>query len=100
MEERWLCSECEKEFDDVARRYDFDNTVTYICPFCESEKIEELEPCPTPMCGGWKPIGKNVCKKCSDRLAGALGRFARQFCPAELAELNDLMEGTGLEYFV
>lgn len=103
MEERWHCKDCGAELDRVLIRYDYDDgavaTVTHLCPKCGSLKVEELEPCPTPMCGGWKAVGDHVCGTCRKRLRGDLGRFARQYSPAELSELDDLLDGTGLELF-
>ena len=102
MEERWRCSACGAEFERPARRWDCDDgltaTATDLCPRCGSTAVEELAPCPT--CdGGWRRRDESVCLKCHLRHLGALRRFARQFSPAALADLDGILEGNGLEMF-
>lgn len=102
MEERWLCRKCGRSIKRPDTRYDYDDglvaTVTHLCPKCGSDSLEELEQCPA--CGyGWKRKGEHVCEKCHLRLKGDLQRFARQYGPASLAELDDMLDGTGLELF-
>lgn len=103
MEERWHCKNCGAEFERPLRRWLYDDGLTAtpedLCPQCASDRVEELERCPT--CdGGWKRRGENVCEKCHLRLIGDVQRFARQYCPAAISELNDILEGNGLEMFL
>lgn len=99
MEEKWYCPDCGKVFHEVAKRYDFDNTVTDICPFCEGDRIERLEPC--PKCGyGWKSKKDRLCEKCQLRLKSAWGRFLRGLIKEEREYLDDLLDGTSVEEFV
>ena len=99
MEERWYCPDCGKEFSEVARRYDFGNTVTYICPFCESDRIEELVLC--PKCGyGWKSKKDRLCEKCQLRVVGKYSRFVRGLIKEEREYLDDITDGTSVEEFI
>ena len=100
--ERWYCPRCGEEFERPLRRWTCDDGLTAtpedLCPLCGAE-AEELAPCPT--CdGGWRRRNEPVCAKCHLRHLGALRRFARSFAPAALQDLDDLLDGTGLEMFV
>lgn len=100
--ERWYCPACGGEFDRPVRRWICDDgftaTALDLCPGCASE-AEEMEPCPT--CdGGWRRPNEPVCAKCHLRDLDALRRFARGFAPAALADLDDILEGNGMAYFV
>lgn len=101
MEEKWYCNECGEEFAEPLRRFDYDDgavaTATDLCPHCGAIEVERMEKCPT--CPGWMKYGEKVCIKCQLRLKGDLSRFARQYLPASLAALDDLLEGNGLEMF-
>ena len=103
MDVKWMCRQCGKICNQPTRRWDFDDgaaaTATDLCPRCGSANVEELATCPT--CdGGWRRSGESVCPKCHLRNLGALRRFARGFAPAALRDLDDLLEGSGLEMFV
>lgn len=102
MEQRWMCRQCGKICNQPTRRWDFDDgvtaTATDYCPRCGSTDVEELERC--PVCDrGWKSKSERVCEKCHLQLLGELQRFARRFSPEALAELDDMLEGNGLEQF-
>lgn len=102
MEERWHCKYCGATFERPSTRYDYDDgavaTVTHLCPRCGCDTLEELTRCPT--CdNGWKAQGDYVCEKCHLQLKGDLQRFARKYSPAALADLDDMLDGTGLELF-
>ena len=100
--ERYHCNTCGAEFDKALRRWDFDDgmtaTPTDLCPQCASDQIEELERCPTCICG-WKRKTDRVCLKCHLRNESELRMFARRFSPAALADLDDMLDGSGLEMF-
>ena len=100
--ERWHCRSCGGEFEKPLRRWDFDDgaaaTATDLCPRCGAAAVEELAPCPTCQ-GGWRLRDRPVCLKCHLRHLAALGRFARGFAPAALADLDDMLEGSALEMF-
>ena len=101
MEERWYCGSCGGEFPRPAGERDDGITVTAAgqCPRCGGPRIRRMAPCPT--CdGGWRLPEDRVCPKCHLRNLGELRRFARRFSPAALADLDDLLEGSGLELFV
>jgi DNA-directed RNA polymerase subunit RPC12/RpoP len=99
---KWYCRRCGKVFRDANRRWDHDDgasvTVTYTCPYCDSDLVEEMEPC-TTCDGGWKMKNDHVCEKCHLRLKSDLMMFARKYSPAALADLDDMLEGNGLEMF-
>lgn len=101
MAERWFCNACSNEFSKPLRRWTCDDGLTAtpvdLCPRCGSGAVEEMEECPT--CAGWMQSGDKVCNKCRLRLRGDLQRFARQYSPAALSALDDLLEGNGLEMF-
>ena len=100
--ERWHCRGCGAEFDAPLRRWDFDDgltaTATDLCPRCGSADVEELSPCPVCQ-GGWRRRDESVCPKCHLRDLAALRRFVRGFAPAAIADLDDILEGNGLEMF-
>lgn len=103
MEERWYCPDCGKEFEQPLRRWLHDDGLTAtpedLCPGCYSAMIEQMEECPS--CdGGWRRKSERVCHKCHLRNLAALQRFARSFVPAALADLDDILDGNGLEMFV
>ena len=106
MERKWFCNDCAAEFyepgeDGYVVRGKWvpriDGTITRICPYCFSPEIEELEECPT--CHGWKRTKAKVCGKCHLRNVSEICMFARRFSPATLADMNDILDGNGLEMF-
>lgn len=102
MEEKWYCPDCGKVFPAPARRWLYDDGLTAtpedLCPKCGCNRVEEMERCPNCGCG-WKLKTERVCLKCHLRNKGELSRFARRFSPAALADLDDLLDGNGLEMF-
>ena len=100
--ERWHCPGCGAAFDRPLRRWDCDDgaeaTATELCPRCGCDRVERLAPCPTCE-AGWRRRDEPVCEKCHLRNLGALTRFARQFAPASLADLDGILDGNGLEMF-
>ncbi len=100
MEERWYCASCGGEFARPAGVRDDGITVRLPgrCPRCGGPRIRRLARCPT--CdGGWRRPEEKVCEKCHLHNLGELRLFARRFAPAALADLDDLLEGSGLETF-
>lgn len=101
--ERWYCPYCAAAFDRPIRRWDYDDgtaaTVCHRCPRCGAAGVERLHPCPTCE-GGWRRQAEPVCEKCHLRHLDALRRFARSFSPAALADLDDMLDGTGLRLFL
>ena len=104
---KWFCNECGAQFDNPAEDGRMirgkwfpriDGTVTHICPYCFSRKIEELDECPTCN-GGWKRKGEKVCPKCHLRNVGEIRLFVHRFSPATLSDMDDILEGNGLEMF-
>ena len=99
MTERWYCRHCGGEFPRPEEADDGITAGPGRCPRCGGPEIRRLERCPT--CdGGWRLPGERVCEKCHLRNLGELRLFARRFSPATLADLDDLLEGSGLETFV
>lgn len=98
---KWHCGHCGKSTNSPIEKYLYDDgasyTPLYLCPECGSQ-LEELEQCPACY-QDYMHHGDNVCEKCHLRIKGELSRFLRQFVSCEIAELNDMTEGCGLEEF-
>jgi len=104
MEERWYCPDCGKVSRGVGRRYDHGDvelggaTVTHLCMYCGSDKVEAMEPCPT--CPGWKLKKDHICEKCQLHTKNELARFLRDHPKPAREYLDDLLDGTSVEEFV
>ena len=102
MEERWICNHCGREFAEPSRYYTQDDgytaTVNYRCPYCASDRVEEMKMCPT--CdGGWMRKTEHVCEKCHLRNLNDLSMFVRGFSKETLADMDEILDGEALENF-
>ena len=80
-----ICNTCGRSFDRPATAYQMHYEVDTlreraypICPYCESEEIEESDTC--PICGNIKQTAEDYCNDCQAAIHEDVGSFLKEIC--------------------
>ena len=95
----YICSNCGGYVKDptvvIFHNSEYGADLHDPCPYCGEEgSLEEADYCE---CGNYKMKRNWCCEKCQKEAENKLGLFVRSLRKPQLAYMDDLLEGDGLE---
>lgn len=88
-----ICNNCGRAFDRPATAHQMHYEVDTmreeaypICPYCESEEIEESDTC--PICGNEKQTAEDYCDNCQASIHEDVSKFIKELCATFLIDRN------------
>lgn len=92
-----ICNNCGRVFYEPATAYQYhmeidDNRYRAypICPYCESEEIEESDTC--AVCGNDKQRTADYCNECQASIHEDVSRFIQELCSRFLIDSDTVVE--------